>query len=258
MLGSGRYSPLWQLSPGLSSVVVVVGVVVLVVVVVVVEAAGGLGDAIVEGGSSVDVVVLVDGCQLGQVVVLGVVGARSPTNLLTAASVLLNRFVNRNNPISGRLDIAGGALTDLVIDRAIAARARVAVLPCCHVFKANDQGALSGWVDAALAIDIMRVVKLEQHGYHVRTQTIPAAITPKFPQPTGDDEAVLLYTSGTSGLPKGVILTYGNFQSDVDGSIPVAVDGREQGGRLGRGLGEVLAPGPGAVVVPRLFRFASE
>ena len=74
---------------------------------------------------------------------------------------------------------ACGALSDLVIDRAIAARARVAVLPCCHAFKANDQRALSGWVDGALAIDIMRVVKLEQNGYHVRTQTIPAAVTPK-------------------------------------------------------------------------------
>lgn len=56
--------------------------------------------------------------------VLGVVGAHSPTNLLTAASVLLHRFVNRNNPISGHLDIAGGMLTDknLVIsgDRATA------------------------------------------------------------------------------------------------------------------------------------------
>jgi hypothetical protein len=74
---------------------------------------------------------------------------------------------------------ACGALTDLVIDRAIAARARVAVLPCCHVFKTNDQGALSGWVDGALAIDIMRVLKLEQNGYRVRTQTISAAVTPK-------------------------------------------------------------------------------
>jgi hypothetical protein len=74
---------------------------------------------------------------------------------------------------------ACGALTDLVIDRAIAARARVAVLPCCHVFKVNDQGALSGWIDGALAIDIMRVVKLEQNGYHVSTQTIPASVTPK-------------------------------------------------------------------------------
>jgi uncharacterized protein involved in outer membrane biogenesis len=56
--------------------------------------------------------------------VLGMVGARSPTNLLTAASVLLKRFVNRNNPISGHLDIAGGMVSDksLVVsgDRATA------------------------------------------------------------------------------------------------------------------------------------------
>ncbi|HYD08156.1 MAG TPA: AsmA family protein, partial [Reyranella sp.] len=45
--------------------------------------------------------------------VLGVVGQRGiASNLLTAASVVLNRFVNRNNPISGHLDIAGGMLTD--------------------------------------------------------------------------------------------------------------------------------------------------
>lgn len=50
-------------------------------------------------------------------------------------------------------------------------------------------------------------------------RTPPAAITPKFPQPAADDVAVLLYTSGTSGLPKGVMLTYGNFQSDVDLTI---------------------------------------
>ncbi len=54
------------------------------------------------------------------------------------------------------------------------------------------------------------------------TQLPPApsgAAMPELPQPATDDEAVLLYTSGTSGLPKGVILTYGNFQSDVDASI---------------------------------------
>jgi uncharacterized protein involved in outer membrane biogenesis len=45
--------------------------------------------------------------------VLGIVGQRGiASNLLTAASVVLNRFVNRNNPISGHLDIAGGVLTD--------------------------------------------------------------------------------------------------------------------------------------------------
>ena len=74
---------------------------------------------------------------------------------------------------------ACGALTDLVLERASAAGARVAVLPCCHDAAVNDAGALTGWVDAALAIDIRRVQRLEARGYDVRTLTIPAEITPK-------------------------------------------------------------------------------
>src|SRR4051812_10754697 len=50
--------------------------------------------------------------------------------------------------------------------------------------------------------------------------SMPAkAGTPMMPQKSADEMAVLMYTSGTSGLPKGVILTYGNLQSDVDAAI---------------------------------------
>jgi hypothetical protein len=74
---------------------------------------------------------------------------------------------------------ACGALTDLVLDRAADAGARVAVLPCCHDLAVCDAGALAGWVERPVAIDIVRAVRLEQRGYRVWTQTIPAAITPK-------------------------------------------------------------------------------
>ncbi len=74
---------------------------------------------------------------------------------------------------------ACGPLTDEVLDRAVAARARVAVLPCCHDLRRQDFGALSGWIDRPLAIDILRALSLERHGYHVRTMAIPAPITPK-------------------------------------------------------------------------------
>jgi len=74
---------------------------------------------------------------------------------------------------------ACGALTDAVLDRAASARARVAVLPCCHDTDSCEAGPLVGWVDGALAIDIMRAVSLEQRGYRVWTQSISAAITPQ-------------------------------------------------------------------------------
>lgn len=74
---------------------------------------------------------------------------------------------------------ACGALTDLVLGQAMAAHARLALLPCCHDIETCDTGALGGWLDPALAIDVRRVSRLEAHGYRVWTQTIPAAITPK-------------------------------------------------------------------------------
>ena len=74
---------------------------------------------------------------------------------------------------------ACGSLTDAVLSQAIAAGARVAVLPCCHDKLANEQGGLEGWLDPALAIDVTRAARLRGHGYRVHTQTIPAAITPK-------------------------------------------------------------------------------
>jgi hypothetical protein len=74
---------------------------------------------------------------------------------------------------------ACGGLTDQVLDRAVAARARVAVLPCCHDLATCDAGGLSGWVDGPVAIDIVRALRLRQRGYRIWTQAIPAAITPK-------------------------------------------------------------------------------
>ena len=74
---------------------------------------------------------------------------------------------------------ACGNLTDRILDLAVRARARVAVLPCCHDFDTCETGGLEGWIDGALAIDVMRAARLHAADYEVWTQTIPAAITPK-------------------------------------------------------------------------------
>ena len=74
---------------------------------------------------------------------------------------------------------ACGALTDRVLHRAVAAHARVAVLPCCHDLASGDTGGLSGWVDGPVAIDIVRAVCLAAQGYRIWTQAIPVDISPK-------------------------------------------------------------------------------
>jgi hypothetical protein len=74
---------------------------------------------------------------------------------------------------------ACGALTDRILERASAARARVAVLPCCHDVARSETGGLTGWIDGALAVDVVRAAALRERGYRVWTQTIPADITPK-------------------------------------------------------------------------------
>lgn len=50
-------------------------------------------------------------------------------------------------------------------------------------------------------------------------QTPREAVPLALPAAAADDVAVLIYTSGTGGLPKGVPLTYHNLQSDVDAAI---------------------------------------
>jgi len=74
---------------------------------------------------------------------------------------------------------ACGSLTDQVLNKAIEANARVAVLPCCQDLKTCDAGSLTNWMEPSLAIDTVRALRLQSKGYHIITQKISDAITPK-------------------------------------------------------------------------------
>lgn len=74
---------------------------------------------------------------------------------------------------------ACGGLTDEVLHRAAAARAFIAVMPCCHDVGTSDDGGLAGWLDAPLAIDATRCARLRQAGYRVSTHQIKKEVTPK-------------------------------------------------------------------------------
>ncbi len=73
---------------------------------------------------------------------------------------------------------ACGALSDTVIGRVVAARAHLALLPCCHDARTCDTGGLAGFLPLPLAVDATRVARLRAAGYDVVTQTIPEQITP--------------------------------------------------------------------------------
>ena len=73
---------------------------------------------------------------------------------------------------------ACGSLTDRVLDLAVRARARVAVLPCCHDVR-HAPAMLDGWMDPGLAQDVARAQRLAGAGYDVWAQAIPPDITPK-------------------------------------------------------------------------------
>ncbi len=74
---------------------------------------------------------------------------------------------------------ACGDLTDRVVSLAIAARARLAVLPCCHDLASGGGAELRGWLDGPLAMDVTRAAQLQAAGYRIVTQLIPAEITPQ-------------------------------------------------------------------------------
>jgi len=96
---------------------------------------------------------------------------------------------------------ACGGLTDLVLERAAAAGARVAVLPCCHDLAVCDTGGLQGWLDGPLAVDVTRAALLRSRGYQVYAQLIPGDITPKNRLLMGEVKAVARITAVTSERP---------------------------------------------------------
>ena len=59
----------------------------------------------------------------------------------------------------------------------------------------------------------IKVIELEK----VSFKGLPPICWP--PNPSDDELAVLLYTSGTSGRPKGVMLTHGNIQSNAEAAV---------------------------------------
>ncbi|HEX4054003.1 MAG TPA: AMP-binding protein [Tepidisphaeraceae bacterium] len=81
-------------------------------------------------------------------------------------------------------------------------------------------GQLTGKIrdDRIRIVDLAELAKM-QAAKPVPPANLLAMAKSRLPKRGPDDLAVLMYTSGTSGLPKGVVLSFGNLQSDVDACI---------------------------------------
>ena len=87
-----------------------------------------------------------------------------------------------------------------------------------HIIKDSDIDTIVSipLLSARLKETPLKIVDLQQLQ---KMAPPPGAVTPHFPEVKADDMCVLMYTSGTSGLPKGVQISYQNLSSDVDSSI---------------------------------------
>ncbi|MEO0600389.1 MAG: methyltransferase, partial [Myxococcota bacterium] len=74
---------------------------------------------------------------------------------------------------------ACGEATDACLDRAIAARGAIAVMPCCYQNAGRDAPTgLRGALGAQTATDVHRTYRLEEEGFAVDWTAVPAAVTP--------------------------------------------------------------------------------
>ena len=105
-----------------------------------------------------------------------VLTARWPRLRVAYVECRLEEFALRKNDVVVSAH-ACGALTDLVIERAIGAGASLAVLPCCHQ-RAEPTG-LEQWMDWDVARDVMRAQRLREAGYEIHASLISRQITPK-------------------------------------------------------------------------------
>jgi malonyl-CoA/methylmalonyl-CoA synthetase len=122
-----------------------------------------------------------------------------------------------------RVGIYAASSLDWVIAYLGAQRAGACVVPMNPDYHASEAEHILRDAQPELVIaDRPRAAIVETLGVRVAPlENLPAGSAPPMPALTPDSPAAILYTSGTTGRPKGAVLDHGNFLAQGRGAVEV-------------------------------------
>ncbi len=184
----------------------------------------------------------------------------SAAEVAERTAVVAGRYAAAGLAPGDRLLLSGPTSVDLAVAHVAALRLGLVVVPVNPAYGPSEMAPVVAAASPALAVldDPRRLPGIRSVGAEV---DLPDAPPPALDRAGGDDTALLLFTSGTTGAPKGVPLTHANLLASAasvgcawrwspDDRLVLALPLFHLHG-LGVGLHGTLLAGASVVLLPR-------
>ncbi|HEX6487405.1 MAG TPA: AMP-binding protein [Candidatus Dormibacteraeota bacterium] len=145
----------------------------------------------------------------------------SRDELKAAAEQVAGGLIDLGARPGERIAIYAVSSLDWVIAYLAVLRAGAVVVPMNPDYQAPEAEHILGNAEPRLVIaDALRAGVADQLGASVvPLERLPRGVPPAPPELTADSPAAILYTSGTTGRPKGAVLDHGNLLAQARGAV---------------------------------------